>query len=223
MKEFEAEKDVILIKEVEVTAKMRKRKKEVKFSQIYSKSDIVIKTTEADFMYSNLSEFLFEKAPTLNPGSHGLIYIDGILWEDPFFPIPPLPVSSVECVDIISGHNPTGMALLGTRGSNGAIFIYTKHGVPDELREKYLKGVLKQKIQGFSKYRKFYSPVYTAENQASEKPDFRTTLYWNPSVNIENNEAKISFFSSDDIARFSVIVEGITKPEPFAWEKRALM
>lgn len=221
-KEFEPEKDVILIEEVEVTAKMREREEEVKFSQIYSKADIVIKTTDADFMYPSLSEFLFAKAPSffgstvpmnLLGGSAGesfIVYIDGIPWNGPS-KFPPVSVSNIDRVDIIDRHNPTGTALLGTRGAGGGVFIYTKHGVPDKVRETYLKGILKQKIQGFSKYRKFYSPTYTAENKASEKPDFRTTLYWNPSVKIENGEANISFFSSDDIARFSVIVEGITK------------
>lgn len=219
-KEFEPEKDVILIEEVEVNANAPEREEEVKFSQIYSKADFVIKTTEADFMYSDLKTFLFAKAPSffgnrmplsINAGGGAVIYVDGMPWNDPIFPFPPLSVASVDRVDIISTHNPTGMALLGVRGSGGGIFIYTKQGVPDEVREKYLKGILKQKLQGFSKYRKFYSPVFTSENLASEKPDFRTTLYWNPSVKIENGEANISFFSSDDIARFSVIVEGITK------------
>ncbi|MBT6006158.1 MAG: hypothetical protein HOG79_10595, partial [Prolixibacteraceae bacterium] len=89
-KEFEPEKVVILIKEVEVKAKFRK-KEEVKFSQIYSESDYSIKTTEADFMYKNLKDFLFAKAPvmfgsrppgTINAGGSILFYIDGIPTEE---------------------------------------------------------------------------------------------------------------------------------------------
>jgi hypothetical protein len=210
-----------LIEEVEVTAKFQK-KEEVKFSQIYSEADIVIKITEADFMYPDLAKFLFAKAPSFfgnnmpmsllggSAKNSYVTYLDGIYWSGPP-KLPPVSVSSIDRVDIIDTHNPTGMALLGVRGSNGAIFIYTKRGVPDEVREKYLKGVIQQKIKGFSKYREFYSPTYTTENKNSEKPDFRTTLYWNPSVEIKNGEAGVSFFSSDDIARFKVIVEGITK------------
>nr|WP_319511512.1 hypothetical protein [uncultured Draconibacterium sp.] len=217
-KEFEPEKDVILIDEVEVSANAPEQE-EVKFSQIYSEPDIMIKPTEGDFMAYSLEVFLFEKAPTffgnrmpksMFAGTKPLIYVDGSPWEDPYMPFPPLSVASIDRVDIISTHNPTGMALLGVRGSNGAIFIYTKRGAPDEVREKYLKGVIKQKIKGFSKYREFYSPIYTAENRNSERPDYRTTLYWNPSVKLTNGVANVSFFTSDDIARYKVLVEGIT-------------
>nr|WP_319270665.1 hypothetical protein [uncultured Draconibacterium sp.] len=216
-KEFEPEKDVILIDEVEVSANAPEQE-EVKFSQIYSEPDIMIKPTEGDFM-SSLEAFLFEKAPIFfhNPmplsmyaETKPLIYIDGCPYNDPLFSFPPLSVANIDRVDIIDRKNPTGMALLGARGSNGAIFIYTKRGVPDEVREKYLKGVIKQKIKGFSKYREFYSPIYTAEDRNSERPDYRTTLYWNPSVKLTNGAAKISFFTSDDIARYKVLVEGIT-------------
>lgn len=219
-KEFESDNDAILIEEVEVTADAPQREEEVMFSQIYSKPDVMIKTTDADFMYPDLAKFLFAKAPlffgskmpvSMNAGRQPVIYVDGVIYEDPNVPFPPLAISSIERVDIIDRNNPTGMALLGVRGSNGGIFIYTKRGVPDEVRETYLKGVIQQKIKGFSKYREFYSPIYTEENSNSEKPDYRTTLYWNPSVKMENGAATVSFFTSDDIARFKVLVEGITK------------
>ncbi|KJF44527.1 hypothetical protein [Draconibacterium sediminis] len=221
-KEFEPEKDVIMIDVVEVTANAPEQE-EVKFSQIYSEPDIMIKPKEGDFMANYLEDFLLEKAPaffgnnmpmSLLGGSAKfsfIVYLDGILWTNEFNPIlPPISVSNIDRVDIIDTHNPTGMALLGSRGSGGAVFIYTKRGAPDEVREKHLKGVIKQKINGFSKYREFYSPIYTAENRNSEKPDYRTTLYWNPSVKLYNGEANISFFTSDDIARYKVLVEGIT-------------
>ncbi|MBT6004159.1 MAG: hypothetical protein HOG79_00455, partial [Prolixibacteraceae bacterium] len=117
----------------------------------------------------------------------------------------------IDRVDVIKRTNPTGTTLFGARGANGVVFIYTKRGIPEQEREKYLKGLLTQKIKGFSKYREFYSPKYTPENIDSEKPDYRTTLYWNSSVSLENGEAEISFFTSDDIARFKVLVEGITQ------------
>ncbi|QIA09755.1 alpha-2-macroglobulin family protein [Draconibacterium halophilum] len=221
-KAFEPEKDVILIDEVKVSANAPEQE-EVKFSQIYSEPDIMIKPTDADFMANTLKDFLFEKAPaffgnnmpmSLLGGSarnNYIVYLDGILWTNPHNPpLPPISVSSIDRVDIIDTHNPTGVALLGSRGSAGGVFIYTKRGAPDEVREKYLKGVIKQKIKGFSKYREFYSPTYNAENINSERPDHRTTLYWNPSVKINNGEANISFFTSDDNARYKVLVEGIT-------------
>jgi len=218
-KEFEPEKDVILIKEVEVKAALRK-KEEVKFSQIYSEPDYSIKTTEDDFMYNNLRDLLLVKAfamfgshppVSINSGGGIVAYIDGIA-DSQSYPIwSSIPISNIDRIDVIKRTNPTGTALFGTRGAGGAIFIYTKRGIPEQERDKYLKGLLTQKIKGFSKKREFYSPKYTPENINSEKPDYRTTLYWNPKVTLENGKAEVSFFTCDNVSRYKIFVEGITK------------
>ncbi|HCE57678.1 MAG TPA: hypothetical protein DER09_07645, partial [Prolixibacteraceae bacterium] len=44
----------------------------------------------------------------------------------------------------------------------------------------------------------------------TEKPDFRTLLYWNNSVTTKNGEAEIHFLSSDLPGIYHVIVEGIS-------------
>jgi hypothetical protein len=213
-KEYEPDKHSILIKQVDVNA-MALKQEEVKPSQIYSSADYSIKPSVGDFMYGSLEELLFTKAPaffgssgpvSLTAHSGYLTYIDGVPGT-----MDGLSISMVERVDIIKKNNPTGMAMLGMRGVSGAVLIYTKRGGTEEVTDKYLKGVIKQKINGFSKYREFYSPVYTTENIDTEKPDYRTTLYWNPSVEFNNGEAEVSFYTSDDIAGYKILIEGITK------------
>ena len=55
----------------------------------------------------------------------------------------------------------------------------------------------------------FYHPRYTAINKTDKKPDFRSTLYWNPNiVTDEKGQAQISFFSSDKKGSYTVWVEG---------------
>ena len=213
-KEYEPDKHSILIKQVDVNA-MALKQEEVKPSQVYSSADYSIKPSGGDFMYGSLEELLFTKAPaffgssgpvSLTAHSGYLTYIDGVQGT-----MDGLSISMVERVDIIKKNNPTGMAMLGMRGVSGAVLIYTKRGGTEEVTDKYLKGLIKQKISGFSKYREFYSPTYTTENIDSEKPDYRTTLYWNPSVEINNGEAEVSFYTSDDIAGYKILIEGITK------------
>jgi hypothetical protein len=213
-KEFEPDKHSILIKQVDIKA-LALKQDEVKPSQIHSSANYSIKPSAGDFMYGSLEEFLFAKAPTffgstmpvsLTSGSSYLTYIDGVQGS-----MYGLPISIVERVDIIKKNNPTGMAIFGVRGASGAVLIYTKRGGADVVTDKYLKGVIKQKIAGFSKYREFYSPTYTIENIDTKKPDYRTTLYWNPSVEINNGEAEISFYTSDDITCYKILIEGITK------------
>ncbi|MBN1820892.1 MAG: hypothetical protein JW833_09245, partial [Prolixibacteraceae bacterium] len=72
-------------------------------------------------------------------------------------------------------------------------------------------GLLTKRINGFSQTREFYSPEYTPENIGSEKPDHRTTLYWNPEIVFKNNSDTISFFTCDNLARYKIFVEGISE------------
>ncbi|NQU51196.1 MAG: hypothetical protein HQ522_01530 [Bacteroidetes bacterium] len=214
-KEYEMVKGVIMLDEVEVKGTFSE-KPEVKITQIYSEPDITIQLTEKDHSYTELSDLLFAKAPTMfrsgPPGSissgSGILYVmDGIPCEG----IPPVPIFAVERVDIIKRNNTTGMSIYGTRGAGGVVCIYTKKGHYSEVRDKYIKGLISQKIKGFSKNREFYSPKYTPENINSEKPDYRTTLYWNPKVTLENGKAEVSFFTCDNISRYKIFVEGITE------------
>ena len=63
---------------------------------------------------------------------------------------------------------------------------------------------------GWQKPSKFYSPKYdTVEAKKSKVKDNRITLYWNPSVQFdENGEASIQFYTSDSDSKFRVEVEG---------------
>lgn len=55
----------------------------------------------------------------------------------------------------------------------------------------------------------FYHPRYTAANKTDKKPDFRSTLYWNPNVvTDEKGNAQTSFFSADKKGSYTVWVEG---------------
>jgi hypothetical protein len=55
----------------------------------------------------------------------------------------------------------------------------------------------------------FISPDYSSTEDA-HFPDFRNTLYWNPSVTIENKEAvKLEFWTGDVPGTYEVIINGI--------------
>ncbi|MGC9353237.1 MAG: hypothetical protein ACP5D9_05330, partial [Mariniphaga sp.] len=73
------------------------------------------------------------------------------------------------------------------------------------------KGVIEQKIAGYSSFKTFNSPVYLSETDRSEKPDFRTTLFWEPEIVLQNGQAEFSFFTSDQPGKYKVIVEGISE------------
>jgi len=59
----------------------------------------------------------------------------------------------------------------------------------------------------------FLSPDYSpGDKKANRIPDFRNTLYWNPSVKPDKaGNAKIEFWSSDVIADYEVNIQGFTE------------
>jgi hypothetical protein len=61
--------------------------------------------------------------------------------------------------------------------------------------------------------RSFVSPDYSStEMKNSRIPDYRNTLYWNPSVKTDKNgKARIEFWSSDNKADYLINIQGITK------------
>jgi len=59
----------------------------------------------------------------------------------------------------------------------------------------------------------FHSPDYSRENDTIRTiPDFRNLLYWNPEVVTDTNGiATVSFYTSDDISDYRVVIQGITE------------
>lgn len=59
--------------------------------------------------------------------------------------------------------------------------------------------------------REFAAPVYQRLSQVEVRNDFRTTIYWNPEVEIDNDgTATVEFYNCDKISSFRATVEGIS-------------
>ena len=93
-------------------------------------------------------------------------------------------------------------------GSGGAIAVYTKRG---SSGNQAVKGLDATTIHGYSEMREFYSPDYSAPDDAHSADDFRTTLYWNPFVYTDRDHRRLvfSFHNNDITKRIRIIVEGI--------------
>lgn len=119
-------------------------------------------------------------------------------------------------VDIIDALNPDDVALVKVFKGNtaiilgadrGAIALYTRKG--SSTRDWRKRGFDAFKLSGYSVSREFYSPMHSV---ASETPDKRPTLYWNPELTAgANGKAIISFYNDDVARKFKVVVQGIDK------------
>jgi TonB-dependent SusC/RagA subfamily outer membrane receptor len=112
---------------------------------------------------------------------------------------------SVERVELLKGPR---AAIYGSRGANGVILIYTKRGV-GQTRAPVLSPDFT--ILGHGAEKEFYVPKYDVKKDAHATPDYRATLYWNPSLTTdENGNATIEFFNSDTAKQIQLSIEGIS-------------
>lgn len=105
-------------------------------------------------------------------------------------------------------------SLYGEAGRNGVIAIFTKAGSTNRLSNlQDLKTVDVYKISGYSTPREFRSPDYDSPTLDKEKPDYRSTIYWNPQLSTDEitGICSVSFFAADLPGRYRIIVEGITE------------
>ncbi len=69
-------------------------------------------------------------------------------------------------------------------------------------------------VTGYTPVKEFYAPEYNSKLITDyEASDFRSTLYWNPSVSADKNHRKVtlSFYNNDVSNKFRVVIEGMNK------------
>jgi len=116
-------------------------------------------------------------------------------------------INDVYYVDVLKGPS---AAIFGSRGAGGAIAVYTRRGAGVPTVTKRL-GITNITHPGYYQTREFYTPQYDTEKPEHIKPDFRSTLHWEPTIKFsEEGIAQVEFFTSDEKANFDIRVEGIT-------------
>jgi outer membrane receptor protein involved in Fe transport len=123
--------------------------------------------------------------------------------------LPSIPISLIERIDVLKSNAST--TIYGLRGGCGVINLITKAGgatgkyrLPDYSA--------KLKISGYNAARIFYSPTHLKDSNSDYNPDLRSTLYWNPDINLESNkEVTLNYYNGDNSSLIRIIAEGITK------------
>lgn len=220
---YKMDKDAILLQEVKVAS----TRDEFAPIKIYGMADNTFKVTNMEMSYPNILMAMKGRIAGVNigqgsvsiRGSAGagfgatsglpLFVLDGIpLSEDGGLSIiQSIPTSDIDYVDVLKTAANT--SAYGSRGANGVILVYTKRG--GGIPPKPTLGIHNFSYPGFAKAREFYSPNYNTPPQNASIPDIRTTLYWNPSIQLDDQgKAKVSFFTSDVLSDYEIVVEGIS-------------
>lgn len=69
---------------------------------------------------------------------------------------------------------------------------------------------LLQEYEGVQGQREFYAPRYDPPATPSRQPDFRNLLYWNPEVRTTATGTTLTFYTSDQVGSYRVVVQGLT-------------
>jgi hypothetical protein len=216
--EFIPEKGDILLDEVTVMG--RHKEKEDGHFRIYGEPDNVLKIKEDDYTYENILDYLDNKVAgivisgesiSIRGGKTPLFLLDGIKVESEMVGdlIFHAHMSDIDKIEIIKSGS--GMAAFGSQGADGVIAVYTKKGDISREYNRYVKGRIIITVNGFKPPAQFYSPRYTPETIRDPRPDYRPTLYWEPEISLKNGKADIEFYTSDELAYYTVILEGISR------------
>jgi TonB-dependent SusC/RagA subfamily outer membrane receptor len=115
----------------------------------------------------------------------------------------------VDNIDILKGAE---AAIFGSRGSTGVIAILTKRGGNNyDYSKDPISGVTIQKRMGYNVAREFYAPKYDVNIPDHVRPDFRSTLHWQPNVRTDaGGKASITYWNTDAKATMRIIAEGVS-------------
>jgi hypothetical protein len=120
-----------------------------------------------------------------------------------------LSVHDIAQIDILNSGVNTG--IFGIRGAGGVLVVHTKQPISStesSIPPFHIKTLLPL---GYQQPEAFYAPKYETEAQrSSPKPDLRTTIHWQPVVQINSvGEASFEFYSADDASSYTVVIEGL--------------
>jgi hypothetical protein len=141
---------------------------------------------------------------SINAQGSGLVLIDGneARFEDLLY----MPIHDIDRIDVLKSYAST--SIFGYKGSCGVINLITKTGGLAYVPVKYS---INKKISGYSASRIFYSPQHLSDSNSSYNPDLRSTLLWEPDINLEDNKkVTLNYYNGDNSSVIRIIAEGIT-------------
>jgi hypothetical protein len=139
---------------------------------------------------------IYEKPPVL--------FVDGVVVNDPSV-IASIDPELVEKIDVIRD-----LYLVGDYFFFGLINVITRAG--DYSSVTLPDYAVRMKYSITDPMLSFFSPDYSSAGMKQSRiPDFRNTLYWNPSVKPDvDGKVKIDFWTSDISDEYEVNIQGIT-------------
>jgi len=225
-KKFKLSRDVELLGEVVVKAK---KYQEPDTRKIYSRASNTLKVDNILCSgATNVFQMIQGRVPgvQVSPDGQGgfRIVIRGISTimgsSDPLFLLDGMPVDGgtissinpcdVDVIDVLKGPD---AGIFGSQAANGVVAILTKRGGNNyDYSKDAALGVSVQRRTGYYIAREFFAPKYDVAIPDHVRPDFRSTLHWQPNIRTDaNGKASIIYWNTDTKAKINVIAEGVSR------------
>lgn len=241
---YELSDDTRMLKEVVIrTSKVEEQyEKSYRLKRPYGKPDYILKAKDINTTYGNLLMALPGKIPGLivrqvnndGEGTKWVVYLqrqvsvgypaevivtvnNAVGNGTPEQILSAIDPNRVESIEVKTGIN----VLYGSIGGNGIVAVYLKDR-EEETENKNVKEASLVKIPGYAVSREFESPDYSNSPSAENIIDYRSTIYWNPTVitNAETGVATVSFFAASLPNQYKIVVEGVLENgEPMRCEQ----
>ena len=216
-KEFNPELGSILLDEVEKTAdRISPNEKFYDMKKPYFfEPDKSFTITKDDYNNTDIFDYLINKPTGIkidgkpNKEIKVLYFLDGVLLEPDFVEdiLGKLRMDEINKIELLK--NSASLSIYGSQDIDLAVHVFTRWDRDEFERLKWGKTTVQ--VEGFRKPAQFYSPKYTLDNIRTPEPDFRPTLFWSPSVPVNESKASFEFSTCDNLANYIIFVEGISK------------
>ncbi len=225
--EYEVPKGDRLLAEVQVKGKRILKDSAVDRSRrSYGYADFRLASKDLNPIYSNLLNAIQGKVPGLIVNvSEAKVFFSRSMGmsvtnqSGPMVMINDVPMGGSSAGEILERIDPNTIetieftkrinVLYGAQGANGVISIYTKSGASGDFSVS--PNFQRIKISGYSRSRSFRSPNYEDPKADPSIADYRSTIYWNPTLKIDSKTGitKVRFYAADLPGPYHVVVEGV--------------
>lgn len=143
-----------------------------------------------------------------NNADQPAIVINDIIYDNDDYILKDISADNISSISLL---RETDTMILGPRAAAGAIVITLKD--PKDIPSKPVPGIVTYNPLGYCNTVEFYHPTYAFPEKADlAKSDLRTTIYWNPSLQFDNEgKATIEYYTADSKAPQTIIIEGVDK------------
>ena len=134
------------------------------------------------------------------------------------------PLDWIKRIDLIEGPE---AAFLGHKDCSAIFSLTLKSGAELENSVSSAPSIYVAVASpiGYQTPAEFYAPAYATEKaRRSMVPDYRTTLYWNPTVKLDDTgQATVEFYTSDAPADYDISIEGVTQTGKIVQRRQRLL